>query len=149
MSSGERSLMSRILSVGFGIVLLLGIVGLVVFVVAPIPATTGLTEFYVLGSDGQAGNYSNATVGEPKRLTVGVENQEHERVTYRFVAERNGTEIASERFALGDGETWTKELSLTFDSAGRKQVDLLLYRGDDREPYRELFVKLSVSDDYR
>lgn len=142
----DTSQLSRALSMVFGVALIAGISGLIVFVIAPIPATTGLTEFYVLGPNGQAGNYSNATVGEPKRLIVGVENNEHEQVTYRFVAEQNGSKIVADEFTLADGERWREEITVTFESSGRKQLDFVLYRDGGSEPYRELYVQLNVTE---
>lgn len=146
MTAASRGGVSRGLSLLFGGLLLAGIVGLVVFVVAPIPATTAHTEFYVLGPNGTAGNYSTATVDEPKEYIVGIGNREHERVTYELVVEHEGTVLEERSPTVEAGDTWEESISVTFESSGQKRVDLLLYTAGSNEPYRELYVNVNVTE---
>lgn len=137
----------RLLSLALGAVLVLGVVGLVVFVVAPVPATPPLTEFYVVNESGAAADYpDNVTVDEEVAVTVGIVNDEHQRVTYDLVVRSNETEFDRRSVTLADGETRERLVSLSFDEPGTHRVVFRLYRDGQstRDPYREVRLVVRV-----
>lgn len=141
----DRSPRSKTAAILFAGILVVGLAGLVGFVVSSFTTAQPFTEFYVLGADGQAGNYSDATVDEPKTLTLGIENREQEPTSYSAVVEHDGTVLESWDVTLEDGQRWREAFTVTFDTTGQKRLDLYLYRDDGGDPYRELYVNLNVT----
>lgn len=137
----------RTLSIALGIVLVASLVGLIVFVLAPIPASTAYTEFYVLGPGGNASDYpENLSVGETGTVIVGITNQEHEQKTYEMVTKTDSRTIGTREVTLEAGETWEEEVDFSFDSPGERRVQFLLHLGGE-EPYRRASVRVVVSDE--
>lgn len=142
----ERDALRRGLSVALGVVLLVSLLGLVVFVVGPIPASPAYTEFYVLGPGGNASDYpENLSVGETGTVIVGITNQEHKQKTYELVVETDARTIKSREVTLAASETLEEEVSFSFDSTGERTVRFLLYL-DGEEPYRRGSVRVVVSE---
>jgi uncharacterized membrane protein len=140
----------RILSGVLGGVLVLGVLGLVFYAVAPVPATPGDTEFYVVNESGTAAGYpTQPAVGENVTVVVGIENDEHQSVTYELVVRTVPQEFERRTVTLADGETWKRPVRLSFADAGEKRVRLYLYRSDGREgvPYRKLRLNFDVRND--
>jgi uncharacterized membrane protein len=138
----------RTLSAVLGLLLVVGIAGLVVFVVASVPATPPYTEFYVANDSGVAAGYqTNVTTGEEVRVTVGIRNNEHRQVTYEFVVRTDETRLDRRSVTLADTERWERPISLSFDDPGEHRVRLHLYRADQSgdEPYRRLRLVFRVS----
>ena len=137
----------RELSLALGALLVLGVAGLVAFVVAPVPATPGLTEFYVVNESGAAAGYpSNVTVDETAAVTVGIVNDEHRRVTYELVVRSNETQFDRRTVTLADGERWERLVSLSFDEPGTHRVAFQLYLDGEAsgEPYRRARLVIQV-----
>lgn len=137
----------RVLSLVLGALLVLGVAGLAAFVVAPVPATPPLTEFYVVNASGAAAGYpSNVTVDEPAAVTVGIVNDEHRRVTYELVVRSNETQFERRSVTLADGATWERLVSLSFDDPGTHRVAFRLYLdgASGSEPYRETRLVIQV-----
>jgi uncharacterized membrane protein len=111
-----------------------------------------LTEFYVLGLEGQAQDYPrNLSVGEEATVVLGIVNHEHQDTTYcvqiwidkgAATEERCG-EIES--IALSHDEKWEQEASFAAQQAGQdRQVDFRLFKGGECEPYRTLHLPVNV-----
>lgn len=139
----------RELSLVFGGLLVLAVLGLIVFVVAPVPATSPYTEFYVVNASGEAAEYpATVGVGEEIVVTVGIVNNEHRRVTYDFVVRTNGTQIERQSVTLADGDTLERQVGLSFDDPGEHRVVLYLYLEGQSpaDPYRRLRLVFQVTD---
>lgn len=142
----EQESLRRGLSVALGVVLVASLIGLVVFVIAPIPANSAYTEFYILGPGGNASDYpENLSVGESGTVIVGITNHEHEEETYELVVETDRRTLETREVTLAAGETWEDEVSFSFDSPGERRVQFLLYL-DGEEPYRRGGVQVVVSE---
>jgi uncharacterized membrane protein len=140
----------RILSVVLGSLIVIGVLGLVVFVVAPVPATPGYTEFYVVNDSGVAAGYpTNVTVDEEVTVTVGIRNNEHRQETYALLVSTTDTRLDRRSVTLADGRTWERPVMLSFDDPGEHRVMLHLYRdgSSDGEPYRRLRLVFQVTSD--
>lgn len=121
--------------------------GLLYTLVTAPSADEGFTEFYFTGPDGMAGNHPRSmAMGGEGVVLIGVANHEHKPMCYRIQV-RTGDFTAKELYPvkLEHGEKWESALSY---SAGGAQKDLivrfLLYRENDREPYRELHLRMDV-----
>lgn len=121
------------------------------------PSSDGLvTEFYVLGADGQAEAYPSAAVaGEPLSMTVGIANRESVIHRYRIEVWSTDPWDPGQRTLLAnDGpltlepeESEERSLSWSMPAAGDdRQIDLLLFVGDGDEPYRRLRLWLDVTE---
>lgn len=142
----EQDSLRRALSVVLGLVLVVSLIGLTVFVIVPIPASTAFTEFYVLGPSGNASDYpENLSVGETGTVIVGITNQEHEQKTYELVVETDEQTLETREVTVAAGETWEQEVSFSFDSPGERRVRFLLYL-DGEEPYRRAGIQVVVSE---
>ncbi len=113
------------------------------------------TEFYVLGSEGQASGYPHtAAVGEQLSVTLGIANHDPQPQTYRvevwatwaWEPETYLTPLA-ELGPLTVPPDETVELPVTWAmpwSADDAQVSMRLYRAGDSQAYRELLLWLDV-----
>jgi len=108
------------------------------------------TEFYVLGVDDTASNYpKELVVGQESEVTVGIVNQEHERVVYRLVVALN--DIADGDvgpIVLEHNEKWEQPVLFTPQRSGVNQkLEFLLYKGDNAEPYLDpLRLRIQVAE---
>jgi len=131
-----------------GGVLVLAVLTVVVFAVAPIGQGDTYTEFYVLGPDGSASEYpENTSVGETAIIRVGIGNFEAQKLTYTLIIRRNQTTFVTRKVTLDPQEQWEEPVDVTFESVGSKRLQLELYLGETTrgEPYRSLrlFVKVT------
>jgi len=98
------------------------------------------TEFYILGTGGQAADYpAELKAGEEKTVTLGITNYEHETLSYRVeirIDGENNNEI--QPIILQHNETWQQEVIFTPDKAGYNQpVEFLLFKGEQTAPCLE------------
>jgi len=95
------------------------------------------TQFYIVEQDGGA-LYSpaNLTPGTEATIILGITNHEGRQVNYRVQALIDGanyTEINS--ITLFNGQQWQEEITIPIESTGEKQVEFLLYKDNETEPY--------------
>jgi uncharacterized membrane protein len=113
---------------------------------APDP-TARTTEFYALGAEGLAENYPREVApGQPMQVRLGIANREGADARYRVEA-RSGGELlaAAGPLDVADGATWQAPLRYSLPRAGDDQlVEILLFRGDDAAPYRQLRLWVNV-----
>jgi uncharacterized membrane protein len=106
------------------------------------------TEFYLLGPDGRAGNYTQElALGQTMTTTVVVVNEEQEPMAYEVEMRVNGTPHG-DRIAVTDlapGDTWKSQVRFTASQASTHKVEFLLYRDGQSEPYRRVHLWLEVS----
>ncbi|MFH1087646.1 MAG: DUF1616 domain-containing protein [Chloroflexota bacterium] len=106
------------------------------------------TEFYVLGGEGKAAGYpSKLTLGQEGRVILGIANQELETVHYRADIIIQGKKVAEVGpIVLSHGQKWEREVGFTPGAPDMKQkVQFLLYKGNGREPYREVHLWVDVT----
>jgi uncharacterized membrane protein len=131
-----------------GATLVVALLVVVILTVAPVETGDTYTEFYVLGSNGTASDYpENVTVGERATVRVGVGNSESRRQTYTLVVRTNETTFLTREITLEREEQWEEPVSFSFDSPGRKRLQLELYLGETTEgdPYRSLRLFVEVT----
>lgn len=138
----------NLLYAGLFLVFLSTIVSGLVFAEGPAPGPA-FTEFYMLSSTGQAKDYpTQAIVGQPITVTIGITNHEGVAATYRVEAVESGRSIGEAGpISLGSGANEQRPLSFAPTSSGEDvKVDLLLYKDDDQPAYRALRLLLRVID---
>jgi len=140
-----RSMADKVLSVVL-VVAISGAIGTLGYVVATPRVGERFTEFYILGPEGEAANYTTELkVGEEGRVILGIVNHEQEEASYAVevwidgekaklrVEGEDKDEISVE---LENEEKWEKEVGFVPQKAGENQtVEFVLYK--DGEPYFE------------
>lgn len=109
------------------------------------------TEFYILGPGGEATDYpTNLTTGETSEFIVGITNNEHEDLTYTVVLGLDGEMIEEQSVILEDRRTWEEEFVFRVEEPGKRQLDILLFVGDEagslNDPYQELRLVIEVRE---
>jgi uncharacterized membrane protein len=130
---------------------LLGGFALTVLVPPPHP-----TEFYILGRAGLAEEYPReAKLGEQLSVTAGIVNEDSGQRTYRlevWVADawnsgRRALVLKRERITLAPGQQLEQPIAWRMPWAGDdQQVEVLLFSGNDIDPYRRLKLWVNVKD---
>ncbi|MFC1928749.1 DUF1616 domain-containing protein [Chloroflexota bacterium] len=118
------------------------------YAVATPTAGEKLTEFYILGQEGQVADYPRELVVEEEgKVVVGIVNHEHETMTYRVDVLVNGVEDTGVGpVVLGHQEKWEEELSFIPRKAGEHQkVEFLLYKQGQTEAYRALHLWVDIT----
>jgi uncharacterized membrane protein len=120
------------------------------------PLDNSLSTFYALGPAGQVADYPyRVAVGDTVAVTIGIDNQTHAAVRYRYeIWERAAGDsdggvplVTSETFELGPGETRQESVSWRMTHVGpRQRVDALLFEDDEASPSRQLRFWVDVSD---
>lgn len=131
------------------LILLLSLTGVIYIAVEQPSANEPFTEFYILGSSGNASDYpNNLTVEERGELTVGVSNQEGEDLTYSIKLTTNSTTLASDEITVPEGQTRERSISFNIAEPGRHRVHIELYKRQSpdpaAEPYRRLWLWVEV-----
>lgn len=145
---GQRGL-DRVLSVALvaAIAAALGTLG---YAIATPRIGEQFTEFYILGPEGKAANYTTVLkVGEEGRVTVGIVNHEHEPATYRVELWMNGAKselrVAGKyrdylETDLAHEAKWEQEVGFVPLAAGERQkVEFVLFKNGElrfEEPLR-------------
>ena len=106
-----------------------------------------LTEFYVLGANGQAQDYPReTTTGKSMTVTLGITNRVGTAQRYRAEV-RSGDKVLAKTDAvtLNDGATWQQPVQYALNTVGDDQVvDIILFVGDSATPYRILHLMVNV-----
>jgi uncharacterized membrane protein len=113
------------------VLVILGALGTMGYVIAKPKAGESFTEFYLLGTNGKAGDYpSQLKVGEEAKVIVGIANHEREAVTYQVEVRIGGVKNnEAGPIVLKPGEKWEREVSFMPTVAGTNQpVEFLLYK---------------------
>jgi uncharacterized membrane protein len=132
----EKSVWDRTLTIVL-VLVVLGAIGMLIYVIATPKVGQKFTEFYILGQEGNAETYPvELVVEEEGELLVGVINNEYEVVDYRVEVRIDGiknTEITG--ITLGHEEKWEQEVSFVPEKAGDDQkLEFLLYKDGELEP---------------
>ncbi len=103
--------------------------------VNPPQSTDPYTEFYLLGSEGNASDYpTQLEPGESGTVTVGVTNYEGETTDYQIrIVDTNASGdgvLATRSPTITAGETWETNVTFSIDEPGRHRVRFLLYKSE-------------------
>jgi len=127
---------------------ILAAIGTLGYAIATPKVGERFTEFYILGLDGMAADYpTELVVEEEGKVIVGIINQEHEIVSYWVVVKIDGEKNNEvEPLVLGDDEKWEEIVNFTPHRAraGVSQVEFLLYKDGEAEPYLALYLGVHV-----
>lgn len=126
------------------IILIAAITATVYIIVNPNPGEK-FTEFYILGSDGKAGNYlANVTAGQSGNVIIGIVNHEQSTTTYKLIVKLNNQTLKNENITLQSHEK--KEIPFSYRTVkGNQTLDFLLYKMPNTDSvYRSLYLKVNV-----
>jgi uncharacterized membrane protein len=137
----------RTLSIIIVIFLIIGLLG--IFYIILTPNETGkYTEFYLLGQNGEAGDYpTNLNLGESGNLTVGVVNHEYSTSSYQMKIIENNKTLKTENFTLNNGQK--KEIPFKFSPEyyGQYKLEFNLYKlPNNVTVYRSVFLLVNVTN---
>jgi uncharacterized membrane protein len=109
----------------------------------------GFTEFYIVGPDGEAGNYpANLVIGQEGEVRIGIISRERETTSYQITTEIDGARQAeTSPLILTPDEKWEGVMGFTPEKVGDNQkVAFSLYKNETIEPYLELFLWIDVGE---
>jgi uncharacterized membrane protein len=135
-----------LLTIGIVVLVVTGVIG---YRSSAPPASAGsFTELALLSRDGRLdGLQRGLQLGESTTVTVTVTSREREETAYRMEARlADGSPIVLAKKALPPGDSWSQDVTVTPTEVGeRQQLQVLLYREQDVEPYRSVHLWLDVS----
>ena len=145
----EFSRMDRVLSALLVLAVIFAL-GSIVYVVATPRVGEKFTEFYILGPGGKAEGYPRElAVGKSGVVTVGIVNHEYAPVKYSVEVVLDGH--LKKRLRPGELNHEQKWEGMVGFFAGQPhenlKVEFLLYREQDREPYRSLHLWVNVREE--
>jgi uncharacterized membrane protein len=131
------------------ILLLVIVMGVTGYSASLIMTKDQYTQFYILGKEKTTESYpGDAVTDEPITITLHIANHEGGAVHYRI--ERVG-DVGSERIAtmqLSHEQSWEQPYTFTLVEPGENQkVEFVLYKGDEKEPYRSLYLWITVKEE--
>ncbi|MFW5898505.1 MAG: DUF1616 domain-containing protein [Candidatus Saliniplasma sp.] len=148
------------------VILLISSGALAVHIVTTPRTGERFTEFYILGEDDIADDYTtDLTVNETGRVTIGMVNREHEEVNYTVVMglgdeltsmssqgtldenisfSGNNTSYLRRDIILNHTERWNTTVNFQVESSGSYRLKFFLIK--DGEVYRDLHIWITVSD---
>ncbi len=137
----------KILSYILIISIVIAAASVIYIIVNPSPGEK-FTQFYILDSNGKAGNYpTNLSVGENGNLTINVINNEGSTANYQLVVNLENETLENQSFILANGEK--KEIPLTFQpkqSGNQQKLEFILYKlPNNKQSYRYLDLLINVS----
>jgi uncharacterized membrane protein len=129
--------------------ILLSVATLIYVVITPKEGER-FTEFYILGPDGKADNYSTKYVlGESSTVIVGVVNHEYMPVNYTMEIRLENRSLPEnlQKITLANNETWEKPVAITppFEGKNMKLEFLLFKESNMSAPYRDLNLWIDVN----
>jgi uncharacterized membrane protein len=143
------SKMDKALTVFLILSILLSVATLIYVVITPKEGER-FTEFYILGPDGKADNYSTKYVlGESSTVIVGIVNHEYMPVNYTMEIrlENRSLQENLQKITLANNETWVKPVVITppFEGKNMKLEFLLFKESNMSAPYRDLNLWIDVN----
>jgi uncharacterized membrane protein len=138
--------LDRLLSVLVAIALIVASAVLVYTVWTPKTGET-FTEFYILGAQGQASDYTlDLDEDGTGSVTLGIINREGRETDYIVIVRESGEverEIA--HVSLQPDQVWEQAVEFSIDTVGEnRKIQFLLFKEDETEPYRSLHVHMDI-----
>ena len=143
---GRAARLDRALAVLLGLAVIA--LGVSIYVAATRGTGERFTEFYILGPGGKAEGYPTQVVaGRPNTITTGVIDDEGRSTSYRIDVTVNGQPAGTPTaLQLASKQKWEQPLQFTAAQAGtHEEVQFLLYRSGDAQPYRQLHLWVDVT----
>jgi len=129
------------------VVVIIGTIGVLVYVARPPEAGEAFTEFYMLGPEGRAADYPDVlSLGEEATVTLGVINHE-QAVTDYHIRILIGEEVVGgvAMITLAGEQEWEQKVNFAPVEVGEKQkVEFWLYKGNENTPYHVLDLWVDV-----
>jgi len=143
---GRQHLWDKVLLILL-VVVIIGAIGVLVYVARPPAVDTTFTEFYMLGPEGRAADYPDVIVlGEEATVTLGIINHEGIETDYYirvFIEGKTVAEVAAG--TLADGEGWEQKVSFApIEVGGEQKVEFQLYKEDTSNAYHILDLWVDV-----
>jgi len=137
----------KILSYILIISIVISVASVIYIIVDPSPGEK-FTQFYILDSNGKAGNYpTNLSVGENGNLTINIINNEGSPANYQLVVYIGNDTLENQSFKLANKEK--EEIPFTFQpkqSGNQQKLEFLLYKlPNSQQPYRYLDLIINVT----
>ena len=145
--SSPKSKIDRILSVILVLSIVLAI-GTLVYVITVPKIGEKFTEFYILGPDGKADNYStNLKLDSSTNILTGIVNHEYSPVNYTVQIVIGKDILSSKKLVLNNNETWQNNILFVPNKEGNdEKLELLLFKENNfTVPYRELHLWVNVT----
>jgi plastocyanin len=146
--SPSKSIVGRVLTVILVFSIALSI-GIIFFAITNSEVGEKFTEFYILGHEGKAANYTTANLkyNTPATVLVGVANSEYAFVNYTVQVALGGEVLAEKRLMLGNNESWKGNITFVPDKKGKdlKLVFWLFKEDNLTAPYRDLHLWVNVT----
>jgi uncharacterized membrane protein len=139
---GQQAPVTRVLLVSLSLTFAAAATGLLLTLLLP-GTSHQFTEFFVLGSEGQAENYPrDLRSSESIALILGVVNYEEHQQQYQIVV-MHGNKVLTETapFSIVHGERSVQAIRFSIDETGTGQpISFLLFRDGQQTPYRRLHL---------
>lgn len=110
------------------------------------------TEFYILGPEGKAGNYTTKYIlGENSTITVGIVNHEYRPVNYTMEIWLENKSLSLpenlQHITLAHNETWQKPVTFSPPFVGKNmKLEFLLFNETNKNtPYRNLHLWIDLN----
>lgn len=108
--------------------------------------TTNATSFYIKDLDSNVSGYTlNLVSGEQTSLTMVLVNQEGSAVNYSIIVRTNNTILKQDNISLENNQKMEIPVNLTAGIPGERNIEFLLYKLPDQNPYQTRIVQLNVS----
>jgi len=135
----------RILA-GVLLVVMAAAIGTLVYYLATPNEKERFTEFYVLGPEGKMMDYPlELTAEKTATVSLVIANQERQPTSYRVEMKMEGaTQREIGAVTLDHGEEWQQEVRFTPANSGNQKVEFLLYKQDQSEVYRSVYLLIKV-----
>lgn len=146
----SESKLDRMLTIFLIFSILMSVVTLAFVVISP-KEGEHFTEFYILGPEGKADNYTTKYIlGESGTVTIGVVNHEYRPVNYTMELKLENKSLPLpeniKSITLAHNETWEEPVTFTpaFEGENMKLEFLLFNETERNVPYRDLHLWIDV-----
>ncbi|MHB8085425.1 MAG: DUF1616 domain-containing protein [Dehalococcoidia bacterium] len=146
-SVNKKRWMDRLLNIILALAAVVCICTIVYAIVKP-KAGEKFSEFYILGTEGKAENYTrDVKLGSPISLTMGIVNHEQAETVYTGKVTIDGVDNrALPTITLAPEQKQEQVISFDPTKVGQNQkVEFLLFRNAETEPYLTLHIWVNVS----
>jgi uncharacterized membrane protein len=145
----EKPKLDKALTVFMIISILLSVTTLVYIILIP-KEGEHFTEFYILGPEGKADNYTTKyVVGEKGTVIVGIINHEYRPMNYTMEIKLKNKSLPlpknQKKISLANNEIWKEPVTFTPSEGKNMKLEFLLFNETDRiMPYRDLHLWIDV-----
>jgi uncharacterized membrane protein len=146
----KMTILNKVLSI-FGFLVVIAIASLVVSLAVSLPYKPSATEFYILNTKGEAGNYPRQVkVNDNISLTAVIINHEDQSTRYSIQISDNGTTLKTiDTQLLSPEEKWERQVSFSLKSIGKNQkIGFLLFKNGEEAPYfkEPLYLYIDIAE---